>query len=118
MTQHPLWLRRLFSIIAKLEFVRMHSPMSRLATLSRPRLLVRAARFGITEFHRERSLRRIFRDEQVPPPGQAFEQLFVREAEMDEMRQVGEAGYSPARHVELLAALIHEAQIADCRLAA
>lgn len=96
----------------------MHSPMTRLAALSRPRLLVRAARFGITELNRERTLRRILRGERVPAPGQAFEQLYAREAEMNDLRRVGEAGYSPARHIELLAALIHEAQIADCRMAA
>ncbi len=96
----------------------MHNPMSRLANISRPRLLVRAARLGTEEFNRDRSLRRILKGEAVPAPGQAFEQLYGREAEMDQMRRVGEAAYSPARHVELLAALINEAQIANCRLAA
>lgn len=92
--------------------------MSRLAQLSRPRLLVRAARLGLAEFNRERALRRMMGAEAVPAPGHAFENLFDREAAMDEARRVFGAAYSPARHVELLAALIHEAQIADLRVAA
>ncbi len=96
----------------------MSSPMIRLSKLSRPSLLVRAARLGMTELNRERSLRRILRDEPIPSPGLAFEQLYGREAQMDAMRRGGEAAYSPARHVEVLAALMHEAQIATCRLAA
>lgn len=93
-------------------------PMTRLAALSRPRLLVKAARYGVEEFNRERALRRILRDETAPAPGQAFELLFGREAEMDEARRQGGAAYSPARHVELLAALIFEARIAEFRTAA
>ncbi len=96
----------------------MNDPMSRLSTLSRPRLLVRAARFGTQEFNRDRSLRRIFLGEAIPAPGQAFEALFGREAAMDEARRDGGAAYSPARHVELLAALIYEAKIAGFRSAA
>lgn len=96
----------------------MSHHMTRLAALSRPRLLVRAARLGLAEFNRERALRRMMGAEGVPAPGQAFENLFDREAAMNEARRASGAAYSPARHVELLAALIHEAQIADLRIAA
>lgn len=96
----------------------MSSYMSRLSALSRPRLLVRAARHRLTEFNRETSLRRVFQGEAVPAPGQAFSALFDKEDAMNSARCTGGAAYSPARHVELLAALMHEAQIAELRIAA
>lgn len=94
----------------------MNDPISHLASLSRPRLLVRAAKHGMTEFNRSRSLRRIMPGEATPAPGKAFEILLAREDDMNTARREGTAGYSPARHIELLAALIHEARIADCRM--
>lgn len=96
----------------------MTDPISRLASLSRPRLLVRAAKFGMAEFNRSRSLRRLMPGETLPAPGTAFELLWERESAMDTARREGLANYSPARHIELLAALIHEARIADHRIAA
>ena len=96
----------------------MSDPVARLASLSRPRLLVRAAKFGMAEFNRTRSLRRIMPGEAPPAPGKAFELLWEREDAMDAARREGTAGYSPARHIELLAALIHEARIADHRVIA
>ena len=96
----------------------MNTHMSRLATLNRPSILVRAARLGTAEFNRERSLRRLMQGEAIPTPGQAFEVLLQLEANMNEARCAGGAAYSPARHVELLAALIHEARLAETRLAA
>jgi len=96
----------------------MPSHLSRLADLTRPRLLVRAARHRTVDFNRERTLRRILQGETVPAPGQAFEILMAREDAMNEARCEGGAAYSPARHVELLAAVIHEAQIAELRIAA
>lgn len=96
----------------------MTTHMSRLSALSRPRILVRAARFGTVDFNRDRSLRRMIEGETVPAPGQAFDQLLEREASMDEARRSGGAAYSPARHVELLSALINEARLAEARVAA
>ncbi|MEM7752450.1 MAG: DUF6477 family protein [Pseudomonadota bacterium] len=96
----------------------MPSHLSRLSALTRPRILVRAARLGTAEFNRERILRRVIEGECVPAPGQAFDQLFEREATMDEARRAGGAAYSPARHVELLSALICEARLAEARIAA
>ncbi|MCG6884576.1 MAG: DUF6477 family protein [Silicimonas sp.] len=96
----------------------MTAQESRLSGLNRPAMLVRAARIGANELNRERSLRRLFPGEIVPAPGQAFEILLKREAEMNDIRLEGSAAYSPARHVELLSALIGEARIAGLRRAA
>lgn len=93
----------------------MTDPLTRLATLRRPRLLVRAARIGLGEYNRERSLRRLLPGEAHPAPGQAFDVLFAREEVVDLARRDGTAAYSAARHVELLAALINEARLAGFR---
>lgn len=96
----------------------MSSHLSRLSTLSRPGLLVRAARHRTVDFKRERSLRRVLPGEVIPAPGRAFETLLEREEAMNSARDEGDASYSVVRHVELLAALIHEAQIVELRIAA
>ncbi len=96
----------------------MSTHLHRLAALTRPRILVRAARLGTAEFNRERSLRRVMQGDAIPAPGQAFDQLLAREEVMNAARCEGNAAYSAARHVELLAALIYEARIAETRMAA
>ncbi|MGR3511779.1 MAG: DUF6477 family protein [Paracoccaceae bacterium] len=96
----------------------MSSYTSRLAKMTRPGLLIRAARHRTVEFNRDRALRRMLPDTHVPAPGQAFDLLAEREETMNRARTEGGAAYSPARHVELLAALMHEAQIAQLRLVA
>lgn len=96
----------------------MNCHMTYLAGMKRPNLLVRAARIGVKDFNREKGLRRIFQGEGFPGPGQAFDKLVEFEASMDRARREGGALYSPARHVELLTALISEAQLATLRIAA
>jgi len=88
------------------------SPMSRLQTLCRPKLLVHAARIGLKDYNRDRALKRLFQDESTPAPGLAFEPLWEHEQAVNQTRQEGGATYSPARHVEVLAALINEARLA------
>lgn len=80
-----------------------------LATLRRPRLLMRAARFGLGEYRRERDLRRYV----VGPasPEETVTSLITVEARLEATRVAGEAGYSVARHIEVLIALLAEAQL-------
>jgi hypothetical protein len=85
---------------------------TRLNGLRRPRLLVRAARLGLSDYTRERDLKRMFAPDAPPGPGQAMEPLMEREAEIDAVRREGGAAYSAARHVEVLTALIAESRIA------
>lgn len=96
----------------------MTDPLSRLATLSRPSLLVQAAKIGVPELNRDVSLRRMLPGQSPPPPGQAFEPLLFREEAMEMARRDGGAAYSAAKHVELLSALIVEARLASHRLVA
>lgn len=94
----------------------MTDPQTLMSSLRRPRLLVRAARLGLLDYNRTRSLRRLFPGETTPGPGQAFFTLAERESSLDQSRRNGEAAYSVARHIELLVALIDEARLAEVRL--
>jgi hypothetical protein len=83
-----------------------------MTTLRRPRLLVRAARFGLSDYVRERDLKRMFAPATPPRPGEAVASLMLREAEIEAVRQAGGAAYSAARHVEVLTALIAASRLA------
>ncbi len=80
-----------------------------LANLRRPRLLMRAARFGLSDYRRERDLRRLVRCGLSPE--HTVPSLMSVEAELEETRIAGDASYSVARHIEVLIALLAEAQL-------
>lgn len=79
--------------------------------LCRPRLLIRAARFGLHGYCRERDLSRMLRRDRLPSPGGAVHSLVDVESEMEDKRKSGDATYSIARHVEILIALMAESQL-------
>lgn len=85
--------------------------LSLLNTIHRPRLLIRAARFGIEDYRREVHLRRLIGPGALPRSGAALAQLIELEADQNGLRTENAAGYSPARHVEILIAMMGEAQI-------
>lgn len=89
----------------------MTDPVSLLKTLRRPRLLIRAARFGLTEYRRERDLSRLVKGARLPSPVQALNNLMEQEAALEEIRKSGEATYSIARHIEVLVAMMAEARL-------
>lgn len=80
-----------------------------LDTLRRPRLLMRAARFGLAEYRRERDLRRYV--DGVASPEDTVTSLMSVEARLEATRIAGDAAYSVARHIEVLIALMAEAQV-------
>ncbi|MEM6276569.1 MAG: DUF6477 family protein [Pseudomonadota bacterium] len=82
-----------------------------LSTLRRPRILVSAARHGIEDYCRTRNLRRILGDARLPSSGEAALRLMEIEAFHDEARRTGDGSYSIARHIEVLIALMAEAQL-------
>ena len=82
-----------------------------LNTLSRPRLLIRAARIGARDYSRGRHLRRLLRCEALPRPGSALIQLLELERLQDDLRRAGDAGYSLTRHLDILIAMIGEARL-------
>ncbi|MEF3047760.1 DUF6477 family protein [Pseudotabrizicola sp. L79] len=82
---------------------------SALAHLRRPRLLVRAARFGVADYRRDRDLRRLIG--RSARPEDAVSLLLDAEGQMEENRKKGEATYSVAQHIEVLIALVAEARM-------
>ncbi|MFC3616406.1 DUF6477 family protein [Lutimaribacter marinistellae] len=89
----------------------MHDLTTMLSTLRRPRLLVRAARMGAQEYNRDRHLQRILGYGALPRPGAALMQLMELERGLDEQRQSDDAAYSLVRHLDLLIAMMGEAQL-------
>jgi hypothetical protein len=82
-----------------------------LNSLRRPRLLIRAARFGLRDYNRERDLRRLVQSETLPTPTGAIPTLIAEEQRIEATRRARDASYSPARHVALLVALIAEIRL-------
>ena len=85
--------------------------IERLTKLHRPRLLIRAARFGMNDYNRNRDLKRLIRQAPAPSPALALERLLAEEARLEETRLSGDACYSVARHVDLLIAVLSEARL-------
>ena len=88
---------------------------SLLANLRRPRLLIRAARFGLADYRRDRDLRRLIG--QISSPDVAVERLMTEEQVLEETRRAGDAAYSVTRHIEVLIALICETRLLPRRFA-
>lgn len=82
-----------------------------ISTLKRPRLLIRAARFGQSEYNRSRDLKRLMRAPVVPNPEQALHRLLEEEALLEASRQDGDAGYSLMRHIDILIAMMAEVRL-------
>lgn len=89
----------------------MHDFRTVLANLSRPRLLIRAARHGVQDYRRERDLMRLIGTVIPALPGAAMPHLIEAEQEIETVRRSGAASYSIARHVELLIALMAEVRL-------
>ena len=82
-----------------------------IANLRRPRLLVRAARFGLDDYKRERVLLRLLQVDVLPRSGDAIMQLMGVEAELNDQRIAKSATYTIADHIETLTAIMGEAEI-------
>jgi len=81
-----------------------------LAGLRRPRLMVRAARFGLADYRRDRDLARLLQGCRPGSPAAVIDRLIELEERMEARRRAADAGYSYARHIELLIALMAEAR--------
>ena len=82
-----------------------------LENIRRPRLLIRAARFGIADYNRERDLKRLTKSATILSPSRAIGSLMAEEARLEDIRVTGEPNYSVSRHVEVLIALMAEATL-------
>lgn len=83
----------------------------RLSALRRPRLLIRAARIGTRDYCRARHLPRLLGCDILPRPPLAVLQLIEQEQDLDQRRQGNDPGYPLTRHIEVLIALMGEAQL-------
>lgn len=89
----------------------MTHPLDALNALRRPSLLVSAAKYGATDYKRDRDLKRLMRTDRTLKTDEAVDILIREEAEIELTRQNGEASYSVVRHVELLIALMAESRL-------
>jgi hypothetical protein len=89
----------------------MTSLLSTIANLRRPCLLMRAARHGVLDYERSRDLKRIMRRDDVPSPREALSAVLQLEERAEDARLNADLGYSVARHIDLLVALIGEAAL-------
>lgn len=80
-----------------------------ISQMRRPSLLMRAARLGLTEYHRARWLKRLVPGETTPE--RTVARLISVEEELEETRLRGDAGYSITHHIEVLIALLAEARL-------
>ncbi len=79
-----------------------------LSDLRRPALLLRAARFGLSDYQRDRDLKRLLRQAAAGGPEKTLPRLIHEENLLEETRKAGDASYSLTRHIELLIALLAE----------
>ena len=86
-----------------------------LANLRRPRLQIRAARFGLEDYRRDRDLRRLVKES--VNPDKVLPELLAEEARLEQIRRTGDLNYPVARHVEVLVALMAEVNLLPRRIA-
>lgn len=89
----------------------MQDILSMLATIHRPRLLMRAARFGAEEYRRDVHLPRLLGYGKLPRYGAALIQLMDMEAALESQRKDDDAAYSLTRHIDILIAIVAEARV-------
>ncbi|MFT4151183.1 MAG: DUF6477 family protein [Paracoccaceae bacterium] len=83
-----------------------------LSDLRRPGLLIRAARFGMSDYRRERDLKRLVA---LPMTAErTVSHLLDEEERLEETRLRGDAGYSVSHHIEVLIALMAEVRLLPC----
>ena len=79
--------------------------------LKRPSMLVRAAKEGALGYRRKAHLRRYFGEHQQRCGADLLKKIMQLEAEQNVQRKAVQAEYSITQHVDILIALIGEAQI-------
>ena len=89
----------------------MQDLMTMITALRRPRMLARAAKHGARDYDRDRHLQRILGYGTLPSTGPALMRLMEMEREMNDQRTAEDAAYSLVRHLDLLIALLGEAQL-------
>ncbi|KAF0677469.1 DUF6477 family protein [Profundibacterium mesophilum] len=89
----------------------MSDPITLISTLRRPPLMVSAARHGAAIYDRATILPRLLEGRMPERAIDALQELIGLEAAHEEARRERSSGYSIARHVETLIALMAEARL-------
>jgi|GEM_PF-575340 len=96
----------------------MQDLTTRLSALSRPRLLVRAARMGAEHYQRTHSLAKLLPSSERLRPAAIVTQLLDLEHAYNKKRLTNDIGYHFTRHIEILIALQAEARLFHSQRAA
>ena len=89
----------------------MQDVLTMLDRLTRPKLLIRAARLGAENYDRDTHLPRVLGYGQVPRTADALLRLMQQEAAINSLRKTRDTAYSLSAHLDLLIAMIGEARI-------
>lgn len=89
----------------------MKDPLGMLASLRRPGLLIRAARHGAKDYRRHLHLPRVLGSNGTPRNAAALMLLLELEQDLNSQREERDAGYSLLRHVDVMIAMMGEAQL-------
>ena len=92
------------------------SAINRLQRLNRPKILVTAARHGVTTYDRNPHLIYLFGWQKPDNVSALLKSLFKKEEELNKMRRLNDAAYQIQEHIAILTALIAEATQAKARL--
>ena len=92
------------------------SAINRLQRLNRPKILVQAARHGVTTYERKPHLLHLFGWQKPKSLSSLLDTLFKKEVELNIMRRPNDAAYQIQDHIAILTALIAEATQATARL--
>lgn len=95
----------------------MQDLMTQLECLRRPRMLMRAARIGAADYDRDVHLTRLLGAQTPDRPGPALIQLMEIEAQLNEQRLSEGTAYSLLSHVEVMIAIVGEANALRASLA-
>ena len=88
----------------------MQDLLTQAMRLKRPDLLVRAARFGLDDYCRDRDLRRCLKTEMLPSPARALVELLQIEKQINSERCDRLGTYRAATHIAVLTAIMAETQ--------
>lgn len=89
----------------------MQDVLTSLRQFSRPKLLVRAAKAAAADYQRHVHLARLLRARTLPGPAEALINLLEMERTHNDMREQDHQGYSPIAHVDVMIAIVGEAQL-------
>ncbi len=82
-----------------------------LSRLNRPKILLRAAKIGLGTYSRNKDLQRLLKRTYTPKPPQAFRLLIAHETTLEKARITGNAAYDMKRHIQVMTALLQEANL-------